>query len=60
MRPRWSPAISQTLQQHGGSNRRMDRSETPATLHASVDADRPDREAPERSVNPVLSNLATG
>ena len=60
MRPRWSPAISQALQQHGGANHRLDRSEVPAAIHAPGEADRPDREAQEPSVNPVLSNLASG
>ena len=60
MRPRWAPAISQGLQQHGGSNRHGDRPDNAAkaSSRGTVEADR----APEepRGVNPALSSFASG
>ena len=49
MRPRWSPAISQALQQHGGSNRHTDRCDpVPQTATRDpVRAEKPGASVPE-------------
>jgi hypothetical protein len=63
MRPRWSPAIAQGLQQHGGSVRHAGRPENAgkSPTGAPVEADRPEPDAGEpRGVNPTLANLASG
>jgi hypothetical protein len=56
MRPRWSPAISQGMQQHGGSNRHNDRPENAAKAspRGTVEADPAAPDEP-RGVNPALS-----
>jgi hypothetical protein len=63
MRPRWSPAIAQGLQQHGGSNRHSGRPENAAKAptRGPIEADGPEPDTAEpRGVNPALANLASG